>query len=70
LKGSTELEVLIALQIMMLQHVLIKNNFYYNLFNIIRFLIKLRSGGVKNYMGNKWDNKWDIINMKELPGGR
>ncbi len=60
------MNVLIVFQIMMLQHVLIKNNFYYNLFNIIRFLIKLWSGGVKNYVGNKWD----IINMKELPGGR
>ncbi len=60
------MNVLMVFQIMMLQYVLVKNNFYYNLFNIIRFLIKLWSGGVKNYVGNKWD----IINMKELPGGR
>jgi hypothetical protein len=34
LKGSTELNVLIALQVLASNYLLIKNNFYYNLFNI------------------------------------
>ena len=56
LKGSMELNVLIALQISVSNYLLIKNKFYYNLYNIICFLSRFWIGGTRR--------KWGIINIK------